>query len=420
MTAIGGPRVTRPWPKLPASASSCRCSRTNGKLEVVDAPTLLFWLACANVAMVAGVAAILTYSGCLVRRLKDAPLTARDAWPSVSVIAPARNEARNIEQAVRSLLALDYPLLQVTVVDDRSTDGTGAILDRLAEEFPRLNIVHLHELPAGWLGKNHALQWGADRSNGEWLLFTDADVVFEPTTLKRGVGYALEHNLDHLTGTPDVHVTSWWLKSFCATFAMYFTLFVKPWLVRNPRSSAHAGIGAFNLVRAATYQAAGGHRRIALRPDDDLKLGKVVKLAGGRQDLVQGTELITVEWYSSVQDLVRGLEKNAFAGVDYQAGMIVWSTFYSLLFNVWPYVAVFVTTGPTRWLNTAVALTLWALTWSSARAMRLPWSCALAYPLMVLLFTYIQWRTMLLNVWQGGLRWRDTFYSLEELRANRV
>jgi cellulose synthase/poly-beta-1,6-N-acetylglucosamine synthase-like glycosyltransferase len=348
------------------------------------------------------------------------PIPELSDWPSVSLIAPARNEERNIAAAVRSLVRLDYPNLEITLVDDRSTDRTGEILDRLAAEFPQLNVVHLTELPAGWLGKNHALQLGAERSRGRWLLFTDADILFEPTVLRRTIGYALAHGLDHLAATPEIRMPSWFLSAFAVTFAVYFSLYVRIWSVRNPRSRAHVGIGAFNLVRTAVYRAIGGHERIRMRPDDDLKLGKIIKLGGHKQDVVHGPGMITVQWYASLGEMIRGLEKNAFAGVDYRIWLTVATSILSLVFNVWPFVAVFVVPGPARWIYLAVCLTLW---WSAVRAaggMAVPASCGLAFPVTVVLFVYIQWRTMLLNLWQGGIRWRDTHYPLAELRANRV
>ena len=107
------------------------------------------------------------------------------ALPSLSVIVPARNEATAIGPALASLLAQDYPGLEIVAVDDRSTDGTGDVLRALAAANPSLRVLRIDDLPSGWLGKNHALWRGAQRSTGTWLLFTDADVVFAPGTLRR-------------------------------------------------------------------------------------------------------------------------------------------------------------------------------------------------------------------------------------------
>jgi cellulose synthase/poly-beta-1,6-N-acetylglucosamine synthase-like glycosyltransferase len=380
----------------------------------------LFWLAIGNLVTVLVCLALLVLGRYLVRRLNKVELEELPNWPSVSLIAPARNEERHLEVAVRSLTRLDYPSLQITIINDRSTDRTGPILDSLAAEFPQLNVVHLTELPPGWLGKNYAMHVGADRSSGKWLLFTDADIVYEPTALRRAILYANHYSIDHLCGWPDIHAPNWLLSAFMSTFAIYLFLFVRIWSIRNPNSTAHIGVGAFNLIKTAVYRAVGGHERIRMRPDDDLKLGKIVKLAHYRQDLVDATGLLSLEMYRSVGELVRGLEKNAFSGADYNVPLTVFSSLLSLLFLVWPYLAVFIVSGPARWAYVTVCLSLWLMAWGSARTMKVSSSCALIYPVAVLMFVYIQWRTMLLNYYHNGIHWRDTHYSLAELRANKV
>jgi cellulose synthase/poly-beta-1,6-N-acetylglucosamine synthase-like glycosyltransferase len=380
----------------------------------------LLWLAIVNLAFVLVCFGLLAASARLTRRLKEVVIPQKDVWPSVSLIAPARNEERNIERAVQSLVQIDYPTLEITIVNDRSTDRTGQILGRLAAEFPQVNVVHVDELPPGWLGKNHALQLGADRSNAEWLLFTDGDIVVHPTALRRAVAYALQNNVDHLAAWPDIHSRSWLLSGFLVTFAVYLLLFVRLWAVRNVGSKAHVGIGAFNLVRKEVYQAVGGHKRIHMRPDDDLKLGKIIKLGGYRQDLVHGGGMISVEMYQSMGELVRSLEKNVFSAFEYNPWLHIVTSMILFVFNVWPYIAVFAVSGPARWVYLAVCLMLWCLAWCAARVMNVAPIAALAFPLGVLMLLYIQWRTMLLNYYHGGIRWRGTHYSLAELRANRV
>ncbi|MFN0017600.1 MAG: glycosyltransferase [Pirellulaceae bacterium] len=366
--------------------------------------------------------ALWVYAGLKIKKLRDLPLPEADfRLPSVSLVAPARNEERNIEQAVRSLMKLDYPDLQITLVNDRSTDSTGKILDRLAAEFPQLNVVHLTELPAGWLGKNHAMQYGAERSSGEWILFTDADIIFDPTTLKRAIRYATEQEVDHLAGAPDTKMPSWILKCFVVTFSMNFLLFVRAWGIRNPKSTAHVGIGAFNLIRREVFEKIEGFRPIKMRPDDDLKLGKLVKLRGFRQDLVTGGDgMIVVEWYGSLWEMVRGLEKNMYAAIDYNLPAAIFISGMMVLFNLWPYLAIFLTTGVARWIYVANVILLTLLLASSARETRNPYTCALGFPLSVLLFLFVQWRSIFLTYWKNGIQWRDTHYSLAELRANKI
>ena len=381
--------------------------------------TLFFYLALLNLALVFVCTALLAWTARTIRFLRDLPAP-RETLPRVSIIVPARNEERNIAEALTSLLHLDYPDYELLVVNDRSTDGTGPILQRLAAEHPRLKVVPVTELPAGWLGKNHAMHHAAKQATGELLLFTDADVVFEPTALSRAVGYFRDQHLDHLAIGPQTNMPSWLLQAFVVMFCVMFYLYTRSWAIRNPNSSAHIGIGAFNLVRADVYRSIGGFAALAMRPDDDLKLGKLVKKNGFRQDLLAGKGLISVEWYASVRELMVGLEKNSLAAVDYSLPFVVLFTTSMLVFNVWPFLAVALTWGITRWLYVAVALGLWGMALGAARGIGFRWHTALGFPLCVALLVYITWRSTLLTYWQGGIRWRDTHYPLAELMANRV
>lgn len=353
-------------------------------------------------------------------RLADISPHAACAWPSVSLIVAARNEERHLAAALRSLLALDYPALSITVVNDRSTDGTGDILAALAAEAPQLTVLTVEQLPPGWLGKNHALHLAATGARGDWLLFTDADVVFQPAALKRAMAHALAKRLDHLAVAPQPHLRGWMLSSLVVAFSIYFTLWVRAWAIRRVGNSAHVGIGAFNLVRAKAYWAAGGHEAIRLRPDDDLKLGKRIKQSGFRQGLASGLGVVGVPWYGSVGEMVRGLEKNAFAGVEYRPLAVLGASLAVLGLHVWPFIALGVAGGPARWLYWAASCTLWGTAAAAARALGLPSWCGLGFPVAAVLLVGIQWRSMLCNYYHGGIRWRDTFYPLAELRSNRV
>lgn len=380
----------------------------------------LFWLALATLAIYAVIAVDVFIGSRKLRFLRDVPTTLPERPPRVSLIAAARNEERNIAAAVRSLLKLDYPELELILVNDRSEDHTGAILDELAREDGRLHVLHVAELPPGWLGKNHALWLGSRQARGELLLFTDADVLMHPDVLRRAVHLLENEGLDHLAATPEARMPKLLLNLFMAAFGFVFGVFTRPWKARDPKSPRHIGIGAFNLVRAAAYARVGGHRTIALRPDDDLKLGKILKKAGYRQDLAYGTGLLQVEWYESVGQLIRGLEKNVYAGTDYRLWLALGGVVFQLVGGVWPYLALFVTEGPTRLIYLAVVLLLSLLIADSARFHGFsPWYAA-GFPLTSTLFAYIVLRTVILNHRQGGITWRGTFYPLDQLRANRV
>jgi len=268
---------------------------------------LAFLLLCAAILiLVALIFIAFLASEASIERLRPLSLSAAnnhsrnaDNVPSISVIFAARNEELSIEQATRSMLALDYPNMELIVVDDRSTDQTPSILLRLKQEFPdALQTIRVELLPHEWLGKCHALHVGAQSARGEWLLFTDADIHMHPSTLQTTLDFASRKKADHLTLAPYCNMPSWILNTFVATFAFLFKAFVKPNQISNPKSSAHVGVGAFNLVRRSTYQAIGGHASVRLCPDDDVKLGKRIKLAGFQQRFANGMDLIRVPWYA--------------------------------------------------------------------------------------------------------------------------
>ena len=382
--------------------------------------TTLNWLALITLGIWLIQALDIMIGSRTIRALRDISPVPPSPPPPVSIIVAARNEARNIGSAMRALLALDYPAFELLVIDDRSDDGTGAILDELAAADPRLQVMHLEQLPAGWLGKNHALWQGASAAGGEILLFTDADIIMEPTVLTRAVNFLSANRIDHLAVTPAMTMPSTFLQMFGASFIIFFSMFARPWKARDQKSPCHVGIGAFNMVRRSAYQAVGGHETIRLRPDDDIKLGKIIKRGGFRSDVAYGPDFLSVEWYASVGEVVRGLEKNAFSGCDYRIWLATAGIVFHLLATVWPYAAVFLTSGPTRIVYAAVVVLLTVLYADCASFHHARRWHAVGFPFCTLLFVWIILRTMVLNLAHGGIRWRGTFYPLRELKANRV
>jgi hypothetical protein len=207
---------------------------------------------------------------------------------------------------------------------------------------------------------------------------------------------------------------------FGTAFIIFFSLFTRPWKARDPQSSCHIGIGAFNLVRGEVYRKVGGHETIRLRPDDDIKLGKIIKKGGFCQDLVLAPEFMAVEWYSSIAEVIRGLEKNAFSGVDYNILLVLCASLFHIFCSIWPFCALLVARGAVQAMYGAVVALIVLIFADSARCHRGRWWHVIGYPLTTALFVYILLRTMLLNLVQGGIRWRGTFYPLRELKGNLV
>jgi chlorobactene glucosyltransferase len=255
-----------------------------------------------------GLAFILLNLALIPRLSRAAGLPGR--VPRLSVVIPARNEERDVEAAVRSHLAQDYPDLEVLVVEDRSTDGTARVLEGLARENARLSVVPGAEPPEGWLGKPHALAQGAAAASGELLLFADADVRYHPRALTEAVAYLEARRLDFLMLLPRVEMLGFWENVLMPYLLVAF--FQAPAFLSNrrrPRWIA-AGGGAGNLVRRSVYEALGGHAALRDSVVDDVRLGFAVKGAGYCFGVVRADNRVAVRMYRGFREVFDGFTKN--------------------------------------------------------------------------------------------------------------
>jgi cellulose synthase/poly-beta-1,6-N-acetylglucosamine synthase-like glycosyltransferase len=356
--------------------------------------------------------------------------------PRVSVIVPARNEQETIERALKSLLALDYDNYEVIAVNDRSTDRTGEILDELSNSadqrlpYPsgsstdgsnaRLKVVHHNELPPGWLGKTHAMWTAANQANGEWLLFTDADVIFKPESLRRALVYAESEPADHVVLFPRMIMKRPGEYMMIAFFQTMFMFGHRPWKVADPSTNDHMGVGAFNLVRRRVYDAVGTYQALRMEVLDDMKLGKVVKKSGFAQRNVFGGDLISIRWARGATGIVNNLTKNFFAVLSFQWWRSLLSAFGLAVLNFGPFLGIFLAHGWAR-VPYAVALGSMFLIYVgiSLRSSVPPYYFFL-HPVSTTLFIYTLLRSTFLTLWNDGIEWRGTKYPLDELRKGMV
>jgi hypothetical protein len=339
--------------------------------------------------------------------------------PSLTVIAAAKDERERVEAAARSLLAQDYTGLHLLVVDDRSTDGTGEILDRLAAEDPRLEVEHVTALPPGWIGKCHALARAAARARTEWLLFTDGDVVLAPDAARRAVALAIREGADHVAIAPDIVVESLGEALFVGYFVTMFHVSQRPWKASDPKSRASIGVGAFNLVRRASYDRAGGHERLRYELIDDLGLGKILKQSGAKSLFVEHGGRVRARWHAGVGGLVRGVEKNAFPAFGYRVDLTLLAVAAQVVIWMAPAAGLFLTGWPR-----ISALAAWAAVFMIYAALSRhvairAWQ-GIFMPLGGALFSYAILRSTFVALAAGGITWRGTFYSLRELRERRL
>ena len=257
-----------------------------------------------------------------ISALRDiAPLDDSDC-PPVSILFAARDEEEKLPGALATFLALDYPRYEVIAADDRSEDRTSEILKAAALKDARLKYVRIDSLSAGWLGKPYAMQQAFERSSGEWIVFTDADVHFSLDLLRRAMAMAKREGWDHLTLLSSVEMHTVGEKIALTFFGMGFLMGVRPWRAKNPRSKGYIGVGAFQLIRRSTYEAIGTHRRLAMEVVDDMKLGKLVKEGEFRSGVAKGWKEVRVRWHAGVGNIVRGTTKNFFASSGYSLGVV--------------------------------------------------------------------------------------------------
>ena len=256
----------------------------------------------------------------LVPNLAPAPRR-KEGSPFVSIVVPARDEERSLGEATRSKCLQDDPAFEVVVVDDRSSDGTRGILRRLEAEFrATLRVVDGVEPPPDWLGKPHALDEGARAAKAtrpeEWLVFSDADVVFAPDLLARALAHAEKHRLEFLTLLPQMDARTLGEKLMVPTIPAAAFCYLPGWLMNVPSARIFGGGGGvFNLIRRDLFDRIGGHGALKASVVDDIQLGRNARLGGGRTGIGVALDSISLRMYHGFPEIVKGLEKNGFFGL---------------------------------------------------------------------------------------------------------
>jgi hypothetical protein len=334
-----------------------------------------------------------------------------------SVVVAARNEETRIATSIGHLLEQATVPNEVIVVDDRSTDRTGEILECMATKDPRLRILHVTELPDDWLGKCYACHLGAGQATGDWILFTDADCWLKPDVILRALRLATREQVEHITLTagvvPETLAIQAWHLAFLFSLANWISA------VNRDKPGAYVGMGAFNMVRTDVYRACGGYEALRLTVLDDVKLGLLVRRAGKRTRAFLGGDDVQCHWGHTLGAMIKITEKNYFAAIDYRtvlalSGAVV-ACFVLCLTLIGPF------TG--TWAGFAVPLAGMTIALpAGVCARRLGWGIygALLAPLVIPVLLYAMVNSALVTLRQGGIRWRDRFYPLGQLRAGTV
>ena len=334
-----------------------------------------------------------------------------------SVVIAARDEEARIEQTIRHLLAQREVEAEFIVVDDRSTDRTSEILQRLAKEDARVQVKRVDVLPEGWLGKCHACHIGASAATGDWILFTDADCWLKPDVIARALRVAERDGADHVTLSPGTVIESVgakaWHLLFLTSLANWFSG------VNQDRPKSFMGIGAFNLVRASAYKECGGYEALRLTVVDDMKLGLLLRRAGKRTRAFIGCDDVECHWGTTVWGMVKIMEKNYFAALDYRLWLALAGSVFVMLVSA-ILVLGLITVTPAGLAAAFSPLSLILPAGILARRLGWSWPCAVVMPFMFPVFWYALLNSTFVALRQGGIRWRETFYPLATLRAGNV
>ncbi len=343
--------------------------------------------------------------------------------PDLTVVVPACNEEASIAATLHSLLSSTGLRLEILAVNDRSTDRTGERMDQVAAEAAgsngphTLRVIHISELPAGWLGKPHAMAQAAHQATSPWLLFTDGDVLFDPHALKLALRYAQVEPADHMILVPTLILKTLGETTMLAAMSVLGGWTIRLWKVADPRARDFIGVGGFNLIRREVYEHLGGFEALRMEVLDDVRLGWLVKRGGYRQHAVVGPGLVRIRWLQGALGVIRLAEKNGFAVLRYRIGLMALACVGVAAQIVVPLLAI----AAGGWALAAGLLTYASIAltyWANRRVTKAsPWLAIFFAPAASVVI-YAGLRSMVLALVRSGVDWRGTRYSLAELRRH--
>lgn len=340
----------------------------------------------------------------------------------ITVVVPARDEEATIQPTLSSLLASTGVRLQIIAVNDRSSDQTGVLMENAADAMPAngphsLDVLHVKELPEGWLGKPHAMAIAAERASSPWLLFTDGDILFHPQALSIALHEAQARKADHLVLPPTVILKTAGERAMLATMNALSQWMIRLWKVNDARAKDYIGVGAFNMIRRDVYEELGGFAALRMEVLDDLRLGWRVKRAGYHQQVILGEGLIQIRWLRGALSVIRLAEKNAFAAFRFRTGKALLASLGMLAVAAIPIIAM--CAGGMSMIAGMLTYAAFAITfWGNRKVTHAPPWLAILYAPAIAIVIYALLRSLALALARQGIDWRGTRYSLRDLRSN--
>jgi len=387
-------------------------------------PSLLFFLIISTICMVLGLTTtwlIHSQVGMQITIRPDTPFPSAHS-PLISVIVPARNEANNIRRCIQALLVQTYPVYEVIVIDDHSSDETPHILAELAQVDLRIRVIHGTELPPDWAGKPHALVQGVAAARGEWLCFIDADTFAAPQLLAAAYSAAIHHKADLFTILTAQELGSFWERVILPLVFTALSFGFPAERVNNPSKPDAIANGQFILIRNSIYQSIGGHTTVRTRIDEDKALAEAVKGAGYRLVMADGRTVACTRMYTSLPEIWQGWTKNIFLGLRDRLWLLLFGAIVGLIaalaLPLWllgGLTWLLLGGGWVAGLISLQAMVLWLyLFWwriRACRAFHIPIAYSLTLPIGAALFTAMMFASAYKVLSGQGVRWKGRTYQ---------
>jgi chlorobactene glucosyltransferase len=339
--------------------------------------------------------------------------------PFVSICVPARNEERDLEACLGSLMTQDYPNFEVIAADDQSEDRTLEIIKYFERRFDNFIGFQGKPLPEDWLGKPYILSQAFSKTKGEYLLFTDADPVFEPFALKSAMFLMQKQKLDMLTLMPGASFGSFWERAVQPVIFGLIAGLTRFGDVNNPDSPKAMGIGAFILVKRSAYEKAGGHESVKKNVIEDIALGKIIKRSGHKIWIANGKSLFSIRMYHSFYEIWTGWKKNVFSAFKRSIPRTIWFAVCLIGCQLTPF---FILYG-----NWIIETSTWSLTLSLfavflilvtgiglCKELKLNPAVTILFPLGSLVVVGIMFSSMQQAVIKNKTEWRGRVYTASE------
>jgi len=338
--------------------------------------------------------------------------------PRISVCVPARNEERGVEACLQSLLNQDYSNFEVIVINDHSTDNTAGIMQALAQEYSHLKVLEGINLPEDWLGKPFALHQAFKVSQGEYLLFTDADLVFKSTALNTAVHVMRERKLDVLTLMPKAEFGSFWEQAVQPVIFGFIASLTRFKNVNNPGHKSAMGFGAFLMFQRAAYEKIGGHEAGKADVLEDVLIAKRAKRAGLKLLVADGKQLFSIRMYFGLKEIWFGWQKNMFLAMNESVVKATYNIFVVLGFLFTPYIILAINIFEQIgwfWIGLAMAsvVLVSAAAYKTCDELGLHRNAAALFPLGALVMAAIMANSMFQTLVRKKTEWRGRVYSVK-------